>query len=152
MLSHFSYVQFFATPWTVAHQPPLSMGFPWQEYWSGLPYPPPGDLLEPGIKSLALQADSLPLIHRGEAHCSLYLSIKLLEFAFYRSVLVRMQNVQKAKVSEERQSPSSVFGYWIQKLTPSPYSLWERGLCFPAKIWTKGFFPNFWMFDSLTAS
>ena len=50
------------TPWTVAHQAPLSMGFPRQEYWSGLPFPPPGDLPNPGIElgSPALQADSLP--------------------------------------------------------------------------------------------
>ena len=40
----------FVTLWTVAHQAPLSMGFPRQEYWSGLPYPTPGDLLDPGIK------------------------------------------------------------------------------------------------------
>ena len=39
----------FATPWTVAHQPPLSMGFPRQKYWSGLPFPSPGDLPDPGI-------------------------------------------------------------------------------------------------------
>ena len=39
-----------ATPWTVARQPPLSTGFPRQEYWSGLPFPPPGDLSNPGIK------------------------------------------------------------------------------------------------------
>ena len=37
----------FATPWTVAHQDPLSMGFFWQEYWSGLSFPPPGDLPNP---------------------------------------------------------------------------------------------------------
>ena len=37
-------------PWTVAHQTPLSMGFPWQEYWSGLPFPPPQGLPNPGIK------------------------------------------------------------------------------------------------------
>ena len=51
-----------ATPWTVTHQAPLSMGFPRQEYWSGLPFPPPGDLPNPGIKpgSPALQADCLP--------------------------------------------------------------------------------------------
>ena len=41
----------FATPWTVACQPPLSMGFPRQEYWSGLPFPSPGDLPAPGIES-----------------------------------------------------------------------------------------------------
>ena len=39
-----------ATPWTVARQAPLSMGFPKQEYWSGLPFPSPGDLLNPGIE------------------------------------------------------------------------------------------------------
>ena len=40
----------FATPWTVAHQAPLSMGFCRQEYWSGLPFPPPGTISDPGIK------------------------------------------------------------------------------------------------------
>ena len=50
------------TPWTVAHQAPLSMGFSRQEYWSGLPFPSPGDLPDPGTEpgSPALQADSLP--------------------------------------------------------------------------------------------
>ena len=56
-----SHVQLLATPWTVAYQAPLSMGFSRQEYWSGLPCPPPGDLPDPGIepRSPALQADSL---------------------------------------------------------------------------------------------
>ena len=45
-----SCVWLFATPWTVAHQSPLSVGFPRQEYWSGLPFPSPGDLLRPGMK------------------------------------------------------------------------------------------------------
>ena len=51
-----------ATQWTVAHQAPLSMGFSRQGYWSGLPFPSPGDLPDPGIKlrSPALQADTLP--------------------------------------------------------------------------------------------
>ena len=46
--------------WTIVHQAPLSMGFSQQEYWSGLPFPSPGDLPNPGIEpgSLALQADS----------------------------------------------------------------------------------------------
>ena len=49
------------TPWTVAHQASLSMGFSTQEYWSGLPCPPPGDLPNPGIEpvSPALKADSI---------------------------------------------------------------------------------------------
>ena len=45
-----SRVRFFATPWTVAHQAPLPMGFSRQEYWSGLPLPSPEDLLDPGME------------------------------------------------------------------------------------------------------
>ena len=57
-----SRVQLFATPWTVAYQAPLSMGFSRQECWSGLPFPSPGDLPNPGIEpgSPALRADTLP--------------------------------------------------------------------------------------------
>ena len=60
MLSRFSCVQLCASLWMVAHQAPLSMGFSRQEYWNGLPFPSPGDLLHPGIEpgSPALQADS----------------------------------------------------------------------------------------------
>ena len=56
-----SRVWLFATPWTIAHQAPLSMGFSRQEYWSGVPFPSPGDLPNPGIepRSPALQADAL---------------------------------------------------------------------------------------------
>ena len=49
ILSRFSHFLIFATPWTVALQTPLSMGFPRQEYWSGVPCPPPGVLPDPGI-------------------------------------------------------------------------------------------------------
>ena len=61
-----SCVQFFATPWTVACQVPLSMGFPKQEYWSELPFPSLGELPDPGIEPMspALQAYSLPLSHQ----------------------------------------------------------------------------------------
>ena len=63
MLSYFSRVRLCATPWTVARQAPLSLGFSRQEYWSGLPFPPPGDLPDPGIEPLfpasaVLQASS----------------------------------------------------------------------------------------------
>ena len=59
------------TPWTVAHQAPLSMGFSRQEHWSGLPCPPPGDLPHPGIKLLSLMSPtlavgSLPLAPPGK--------------------------------------------------------------------------------------
>ena len=57
-----SRVQLFMTPWTVAYQAPPSMGFSRQEYWSGLPFSPPGDLPDPEVesRSLTLQADALP--------------------------------------------------------------------------------------------
>ena len=54
VLSYFSCVRIFATLWTVAHQALLSMGFSRQEYWSGLPCPPPGDLPNPGIEPTSL--------------------------------------------------------------------------------------------------
>ena len=70
MLSHF---QLFETPWTVAYQAPLSLGFPRQEYWSGLPFPPTGDLPDPGIEpassvALALTGGSLPISYHLLCH------------------------------------------------------------------------------------
>ena len=59
MLSRFSRVWLFATPWTVALQAPRSMGFSRQEHWSGLPCPPPGDLLNPGIEPAYLTPPAL---------------------------------------------------------------------------------------------
>ena len=59
MLSHFSHAWLFATLWTVACQAPLSKGFSRQEYWSGLPCPPPRDLSDPGIESASLVPPAL---------------------------------------------------------------------------------------------
>ena len=59
MLSHFSHVRLCATLWTVARQAPTSMGFSRQEYWSGLPLPPPGDLPNPEIKPASLTSPAL---------------------------------------------------------------------------------------------
>ena len=93
MFSHFSCVRLSAILWTVAHKAPLSMGCSRQEYWRGLPRPPPGDFPSPGIElasplSPALQEDSLPLSHQGSPsymhtcllqlrsrYCILYLSV-----------------------------------------------------------------------------
>ena len=66
VLSHFGHVQLIVTPWTAACWAPLSIGFSRQEYWNGLPCPPPGDLPNPRIKPVSLmsnlhwQAGSLP--------------------------------------------------------------------------------------------
>ena len=78
-----SHVQLFVTSWTVAHQAPLSMGFSRQEHWSGLPFPSPGDLPNPGIepRSPALQAGSFP------SESSEKPSIMKMPFRFHRTWL-----------------------------------------------------------------
>ena len=53
LLSHFSHVRLCATPQTAAHQAPLSLGFSKQKYWSGLPWPSPRDLLDPGNQHIS---------------------------------------------------------------------------------------------------
>ena len=76
-ISEVSRVQLMATPWTVAHQAPPSMGFSRQEYWSGMPFPSPGDLPDSGIepRSPSLQADALTseppgkLLHGPQQFC-----------------------------------------------------------------------------------
>ena len=67
-----SHVRLFVTQWTVVCQAPLSMGFSRLEYWSVLPFPPPGDLPNPGIepRSPTLWADSLPSEPPGKPKCS----------------------------------------------------------------------------------
>ena len=66
-----------ASPWTIAHQAPLSIGILRQEYWSGLPFPSPGNLPDPGIKpgSPTLQADALPSEPSGKLRTLLYLGV-----------------------------------------------------------------------------
>ena len=70
MLSHLTCVGLFVTPWTVAHQAPLSMEFSRQEYWSGLPCPPPGDLPDPGTEpgSLMFSAICRRVLYLPERH------------------------------------------------------------------------------------
>ena len=74
--------QTFVTPWTIALQAPLSMGFPRQEYWRGLSFPSPGDLPHPEIKprSPALQVDSLPLSHQGSQRLH---NLSLIAFSYF---------------------------------------------------------------------
>ena len=97
-----------ATPWTVAHQAPLSLGFPKQEYWNGFPFPSPGVLPDPGIKSvsLALQVDSLPLSHQRSSWCvdhnKLWKILKEVEIPDHLTCLLRNLYVgQEATVRTE---------------------------------------------------
>ena len=77
-----SHVRLFATPWVVTYQAPWSMGFSRQEYWSGLPFPSPGDLPNPGIEpgSPALQTDALPSKPLGKPHFYFKQKLNLSQF------------------------------------------------------------------------
>ena len=115
MPCHFSCVQLFSTSWTIARQTPLPIGFSRQEYWSGLQFPPPGDLPNPGIETTSpeapvLQANSLPLSHRGR-HPLMY----------YHCATMLLSDVlcPEAKIKKKR---TSLF-------TPTPFifqlSIWK---------------------------
>ena len=90
-----SHVQLPATPWAVAHQAPLSMGFSRQEHWSGLPFTSPGDLPDPGSEpwSPALQADSLPSELPEEA----LLQAKLMEVTEFQLIYLKSYKVMLLK-------------------------------------------------------
>ena len=87
-----SRIRLFATPWTVAYQAPLSMGFSRQEYWSGLPFPSPGDLPDPGIEpgSPALEADALTSEPPGKPKVML----KILQARLQQYVNCKVPDVQ----------------------------------------------------------
>ena len=93
----------FATPWTVAHQGPLCMGFPRQEYWSELPFPSPGDLPRSGIKPespclLHWQVDSLPLGPPGKIFVSILPSKTLASGKDCLSVMSRQSRIESGSV------------------------------------------------------
>ena len=89
-LSYFSHIQLFETPQTIAHQPPLSMGFSRQEHWSGLLHPSPGNLPDPEIKPSSLTSPALAggcflsLSHQGSPSCWLsILNITVVSWFLY---------------------------------------------------------------------
>ena len=90
-LNRFSHVRLFATPWILAHQVPLSVGFPRQEYWSGLPFPSPGHLLDPGIKLRSLMSPALAGgFFTTRATWKVYCKIKTVWFSLkiYKNVFI----------------------------------------------------------------
>ena len=92
------------TPWTVPWQAPLSMGFSWQEHWSGLPFPSQGDLPKPGIEpwSPALQADSLPTELQGSPCLSLGIPQKSLEVVLLKGEAAWTINSYQISVDNAR--------------------------------------------------
>ena len=87
-------MQLFATSWSVVHQAPLSMGFFRPGYWSGLPFPPPGDLPDPGIKPESLASPAL-VGRQIPYHCATWEAHKLENMAGSRlSMLATWRAVQ----------------------------------------------------------
>ena len=103
-----------AIPWTVARQAPLSIVFPRQEYWSGLPFPSPWDLPDPGIqpRSPALQVDSLPLSHLGSPTPKVS-TIQHIPVSFQRII-----------VAELLESRMMKFWHMLEMVWESTFSLW----------------------------
>ena len=83
-----SHIRFFATPGTVAHQAPLSMGFPRQEYWSELPFLPPGDLPDSGIKPMSPVSPAMAgrLSSTEPPGKPVYIQLKMLEPSCHTSL------------------------------------------------------------------
>ena len=120
----------FVTPWTVACQAPLSMGFPRQEYCSGLPFPSQGDLHDPGVESWspALQADSLCLSHNESAIC-ICISPFWISFPF-RSPQSNEQSPLCYIVGSHQLSLLYIVGYIYANPNLAPHSpLWCPYVC-----------------------
>ena len=98
----FSRVRLFATLWTIAHQAPPSMGFSRQEYRSGLPFPSPEDLPDPGIKprSPTLQADALTSESPGKPNIYILLSHKNNEILSFTAMWMGLQNIMLSAISQ----------------------------------------------------
>ena len=111
MLTYFGSVQLFATPWTVTYQAPLSLGFSRQEYWSGLPCPPPGDLPNAGTELVSLMSRALagrffatnatwedPCMY---VHASICIGVFLVQF--FESLCITLSCLKKKKKSKKGQ-------------------------------------------------
>ena len=109
-----SYVRFFATPRTIACQAPPCMGFSRQEYWSGLPFPSPGDLPDPGIESgsPALQADSSPSEPPGKKRTHKSLAMIINKDGIVLLPLLLSHSVVSDSVRPHRRQPTRLPRPW----------------------------------------
>ena len=113
----------FATPWTVAHQAPLSMEFSRQEYWSGVPCPPPGNLPTQGLKAGVPHCRQIPyhLNHQGSPFSSIH-HVEILEGLIFKvikiCVLIYFDNLKSYQYillvffTEMQMSKIAAFHYW----------------------------------------
>ena len=107
-MKSFSHVWFVETPWTIAYQPPPSMEFSRQKYWSGLPFPSLGDLPEPGMElgSATLQADTLPSEPQGShfheyntlTYCQLKMTVKMKMTYLWKHRLSIIKTVERNRL------------------------------------------------------
>ena len=143
-----------ATPWTVAHQAPLSMGFSRQEYWSGLPFPCPGDLPDPGTEpgSPASQADSLPtelqgkplIIETGsQIHHCLLLGACLLTPDLSLDAILFTQFVHKITEEEAKKEIWSSVNYLFLIFTSLVYGKNQHGKL--SIVWSKDLKVVLWL-------
>ena len=109
------------TPWTVAHQAPLSKGFSRQEYWNGLPFPSPGDLPDPGIEPTfsALQADSLLSEPPGKSP----------QFSDIKSPLLLGRKLRHIDAPPHLYLPVQGLAYTLLLSTPSRMSYIQAAFC-----------------------
>ena len=116
----------FVTPWTITRQAPLSMGFSRQEYWSGLPCPPPGDLPNPGIecKSPAWQADSLLFSHQEAINIYIHTYIHTY---IYTYICIHTYIYDYIYILEKAMAPHSSTSAWKIPWTEEPGRLQSMG-------------------------
>ena len=119
VLSSFSCVQLFVTLWTVARQPPLSMGFFQQEYWNGLPCPPPGDLPNPGIKPASPVSTSLVEFFTTESPWRFLINLKI-ELPCDPAIPLLGIYLEKTLIQNDTYAPMFIAAFTIVKIWKQP--------------------------------
>ena len=136
VLNHFSPVRLFVTPRTVAHRAPLSMGFSRQEYWSGLPCPPPGDLPHPGIKPTSLLSPALAgglftTRATGEAQLQIMLGHKLLKVLWFKQTVAVLRKAGNGPLQKKQNVLKSRnildFFHWLKSTFPQESEIYISG-------------------------
>ena len=118
----FSCVQLFAILWTAAHQAPLSMGFSRQEYWSGLPCPPSGDLPDPGIESMSLVSPACSLTGQGTKILTIPPTLKQTSQMPEREVDFSQRNTKKGLANEGDKTQGTKHRLSVKGIMPRGHS------------------------------
>ena len=127
-VSALSHVQLLVTPWTVACQAPLSMGFPKQEYWSGLPCPPAGDLPDPGIEPKSLVSPALAggffiTVPPGKSYVFLAWALTGYSFIWLDQKIPFLGLLLKPTLKATSENPRRVFRWYTEDKCNLPHAL-----------------------------